>query len=121
MKQDTAEQLEVFRKQRVAAEQALIEAEAPAANVSADSWTTKKKKRRRETDTTEGSDAKSKKLSVSDDNKFVTKVSKTIPQKTSPSSPKPEGISVKHAPTRGLPKQQATGLGLGSYSSDEDD
>ena len=69
MEQETAEQLEEFRKQRAAAEHSLLET-APGSNPTlgspvASSWMVKKKKRRRDHDgpPERATDSKSRKLS----------------------------------------------------------
>ncbi|KIW31549.1 uncharacterized protein PV07_03188 [Cladophialophora immunda] len=128
VKQETAEQLEAFRKQRAAAEQAGMGSnDAGKAGDAADkdSWAIKKKKRRREKESESEADPKLRKLSTADtaalaagaavDDEHNESAERAAPDK------KP-GISDQiEPPTTATPPQPAAGLGLVDYSSDEDE
>ncbi|KIX95390.1 uncharacterized protein Z520_08907 [Fonsecaea multimorphosa CBS 102226] len=123
VKQETAEQLEVFRKQRAAAEQALMggnEAGKPGEPADKDSWAIKKKKRRREKNSESEAEPKLRKLSAAetaaaDDDEHNAPVERTSPVNNPAIKDQIEPpITTKHP-------QPATGLGLVAYSSDEDE
>ncbi|OAP54440.1 hypothetical protein AYL99_11541 [Fonsecaea erecta] len=125
VKQETAEQLELFRKQRAAAEQALTEGNEtgkPGEPTDKDSWTIKKKKRRREKESESEGDSKLRKLSATaaaDDDEHnapATPAARTSPAKS-------PGIDdrVEPPPNTTTRAQPAVGLGLVAYSSDDDE
>ncbi|KAJ9607684.1 hypothetical protein H2200_007762 [Cladophialophora chaetospira] len=122
VRQETAEQLEAFRKQRAAAEQAMMDGPDPGADVAtsdAAAWATKKKKRRRDKDTEAGADPKLRKLSTPGEEKAATQ----SPEPTSPSSSVPPPPPPQRNDNNVKPPltQKSSGLGLAAYSSDEDD
>lgn len=132
-RQETAEQLEVFRKQRAAADQAALEAaKAQSATptssvaVATDSWVSSKKRRR---------------VDRAEEAAPLAKQSKASSEKTGPAASKPTPTSAQPEPIENnsdkvsieasASKDEASnaskkvstisGLGLGAYSSDEDD
>jgi hypothetical protein len=127
VKQETAEQLEAFRKQRALAEQALLEQTATAetsnlgGSIGKSAWTTQKKKRRRDKENESSFDFKSRKLSSSASDKIPTP--KRLEADSSEHDPvrdtRPEQPSASS--TKNVAKTDATGLGLGDYTSEEDD
>ncbi|EXJ82085.1 hypothetical protein A1O1_08154 [Capronia coronata CBS 617.96] len=131
VKQQTAEQLEAFRKQRALAEQALLDQHATDEATKADVpvgknvWTTQKKKRRRDKkDEGEGEfevNPKARKLSPLTAD---SKVSDTDQPDSTSSEHQNAGPEAKVSPDRpqtGPPKATPIALGLGDYSSDDDD
>ncbi|ETI22109.1 hypothetical protein G647_06181 [Cladophialophora carrionii CBS 160.54] len=123
VKQETAEQLDAFRKQRAAAEQAQIEGSlegAPSGPTDGGSWATKKKKRRREKDG-EPSDTKLRKLSTADGDRSVLPSSDPSCLAHSDPARPAKDSSVQVAPSKDELNQKSAGLGLAAYSSDEDD
>ncbi|KIW91274.1 uncharacterized protein Z519_08170 [Cladophialophora bantiana CBS 173.52] len=127
IKQETAEQLEVFRRQRAAAEQALVEGtEIGKSGDSVDNglWAIKKKKRRREKDGESDADPKSRKLSTAANTaaSAATAADDDHNAPTKRASPVNPDINDQITPpiTAARP-QAAVGLGLGAYSSDEDE
>ncbi|KAK4942383.1 hypothetical protein LTR10_017830 [Elasticomyces elasticus] len=130
VKKETADQLEAFRKQRAAAEQALSEQPTITETGKSDvqvgksSWTTQKKKRRRDREDEAGG-PKLRKLSSSVDEKMPT----TEPVKTQNAaiaelSNKGEttvSTAPSTKPANDAPKAASAGLGLVGYDSDEDD
>ncbi|KAL2429257.1 hypothetical protein ABEF95_003619 [Exophiala dermatitidis] len=132
VKQETAEQLEAFRKQRALAEQALLDQQAREAadnvdtTVSKNVWTTQKKKRRRDKDGESGSaeNSKARKLSSStNERKPVSPVSAEKPPtatSTDTPEPSPERKKSQIEAQTIQPKPAAVGLDLGDYSSDDD-
>jgi hypothetical protein len=120
VQQETAEQLESFRKHRAAAEQALLDdtgTEAAAAtNSDAGSWAAKKRKRRQEKQADAAGNGKLRKLSATEGDASPGKDSKSSPLATSKSTQQEKdrnGIA-----TAG---QKSSKLGLAAYSSDESD
>ncbi|OCT51948.1 putative NEFA-interacting nuclear protein NIP30 [Cladophialophora carrionii] len=123
VKQETAEQLDAFRKQRAAAEQAQIEdtlGGSPSGPTDGGSWATKKKKRRREKDG-EPSDTKLRKLSTADGDRSVLPSSDPSCLAHSDPARPAKDSSVQVAPSKDELNQKSAGLGLAAYSSDEDD
>lgn len=115
VKQETAEQIEAFRKQRAAAEQTLIDGTDGTAISDAGAWAMKKKKRRRDKDTELGSDPKLRKVSTAGEEKSEPKLPEPNSQSTSESPPQQKANDAKP------PLNKTAGsLGL-DYSSDEDD
>ncbi|KAL2430814.1 hypothetical protein ABEF95_013627 [Exophiala dermatitidis] len=132
VKQETAEQLEAFRKQRALAEQALLDQQAREAAENVDTtvgknvWTTQKKKRRRDKDgeSAENMNPKARKLSSStDDRKPASAEKPPTATSTRPSPPEPSSEREKsQTEVQSIhPKPAAIGLDLGDYSSDDDD
>jgi hypothetical protein len=124
VKQETAEQLELFRKQRAAAEQAHIEGThdgTPGASTDGSSWATKKKKRRREKDGEPSGDVKLRKLSTADNDKSVLRSSDANSPAKSESPHQARDNNVEAVPSKVQLNQKSAGLGLAAYSSDEDD
>lgn len=124
VKQEAAEQLEAFRKQRALAEQALLDQKASDEAgkvddpVSKNAWA--KKKRRRDKENGPSGESKSRKLSTSAEDK----VSTTPQRSRTPSAHPGPSLEEKKAFTlaqTGPPKAASVALGLGDYSSDEDD
>lgn len=127
VRQETTEQLEVFRKQRALAEQALLEQATTEETSKSDdvvgksAWTTQKKRRRRDKESDPGSDSKSRKLSSPVDDKALaperakTNSSEQVPlQNTELQQP-----SIR--PTDDTLKPTTAGLDLGYSSSEEED
>ncbi|KAK5053879.1 hypothetical protein LTR84_001841 [Exophiala bonariae] len=148
VKEETAEQLDAFRKQRLQAEQSLIDADAQhnenSGNAaSSDAWVIKKKKRRRDQDRTTSAESttvttKLRKLSstaaddkgdpVDSDTSPITKTPvpvEPVPQKTGTTDTQilSPGITstLQQQRQTAVPVAASAGLGLGGYSSDEDD
>ncbi|EXJ58922.1 hypothetical protein A1O7_06352 [Cladophialophora yegresii CBS 114405] len=126
VKQETAEQLEAFRKQRAAAEQAQIEGTldgAPGGPTDGGAWATKKKNKRRREKDGEPNDPSTKlrKLSTADDDRSVLQSSN--PSGLAKGDPAPQGrdSNVQAMPSKDQLKHKPAGLGLAAYSSDEDD
>ncbi|EXJ71488.1 uncharacterized protein A1O5_05296 [Cladophialophora psammophila CBS 110553] len=128
IKQETAEQLEVFRKQRAAAEQALVEGtEIGKSSDPVDNglWAIKKKKRRRENGGESDADPKSRKLSTADGTAATAAAAdddndhNALAKRASPVSPDINDQITP--PIIAARPRAAVGLGLGAYSSDEDE
>jgi hypothetical protein len=115
MKQETAEQLDAFRKQRAAAEQT-VTGGTEITDAAKDTWTTSKKKRRREPEP--GLVAKARKVANEDDSKD-TKPVNAAPSATVASTNKPTKTTVA---TSKVDTPAPAGLNLCAYgSSDEED
>lgn len=138
VKEETAEQLDAFRKQRALAEQSLhgLDDEnsgKPDNPTGADAWSLKKKKRRRDQDRSAESTGVGTKLrktscSATDDRRPIenlsapTAHSKEAPVKQMESSTTPTTIKGSSPSLQQQkPSPISAGLGLGGYSSDEDD
>ncbi|EXJ77445.1 hypothetical protein A1O3_09671 [Capronia epimyces CBS 606.96] len=128
VKNETAEQLEAFRKQRALAEQALLNQQANDevgkldAPVGRAAWVTQKKKRRRDKESESGQDPKSRKLSSPTDDQGPASVqpNSLTSDRTNATDARPED---KKSPTQSQtdpPKVTPVGLDLGDYSSDDD-
>jgi hypothetical protein len=115
VKQETAEQLDAFRKQRAAAEQTATEGNKTTEGPR-DNWTTTKKKRRREQEP--GLVTKARKIV----NKDVSDIIKLV--NAAPSAPAISASETTKRPAAPATKatQAPTSLNLGAYgSSDEED
>ncbi|KAH0843103.1 hypothetical protein AYO21_03396 [Fonsecaea monophora] len=127
VKQETAEQLEVFRKQRAAAEQALMggnEAGTPGNPADKESWAVKKKKRRREKDNESEVDSKLRKVSTTADTTTPADADEDQQDAAAEgASPVNKlGIDDEVEPSKAAARPQpAVGLSLVAYSSDEDE
>lgn len=128
VKEETAEQLEAFRKQRLLAEQSLVDADAqhndPSGDAAgSDAWAIKKKKRRRDQDRTTSAEStnvntKLRKLSSTATDDKHERVESDTSHLTKPPVESIAKTEQQQTATRTAP---AAGLGLGGYSSDEDD
>lgn len=136
-KRETAEQLETFRKQREAAEQANLESSlehdsSTQADVSRNAWTTKKKRKRDQGPGRE-EETKLKKISSHEDSTNVDISPKLnlapLTQTTMKANLLDDMPVIKEdrartlsvsPPTIPSQKSASVGLGLGAYSSDED-
>ncbi len=132
VKQETAEQLEAFRKQRALAEQALLDTstadqkDKSSIPVDKTAWTMQKKKRRRDKDNEPQSEPKSRKLSASAPEEPQSKqksASESSEGLEVLSSTKVDDKPKVSSATAANERHQATpvGLGLADYTSDEDD
>jgi len=138
VKEETAEQLDAFRKQRALAEQSLLGLDddnggKPDNPTGADTWSLKKRKRRRDEDRSTQSLSVGAKLrrtsSSATDGRhpMVSESSSTarseeVPGKSMENSTGPS--TVNESPPQieqQKPSPITVGLGLGGYSSDEDD
>lgn len=142
MEQETAEQLEEFRKQRAAAEHSLLETttthggDPTLGSPVASSWMVKKKKRRRDHDGPEerAPDTKTRKLPSPLEDHTVAPTLTSPPSETH-SLKEPKGASrpaetsdkasesssaATTATKQSTPPTASSQLGLQGYSSDED-
>jgi hypothetical protein len=139
VRKETAEQLEVFRKQREAAEKAQFQEDNDAAPnagkagspISQETWAAKPKKRRRDKGIIPTQGAKLRKMSSTDSGKPDSPTLKTAATedhaKTTPTVTPTNALETDVEPTTkpGGPSLEqkstpAAVLGLGNYSSDED-
>ena len=123
VKQETAEQLEAFRIQRAAAEQAAVEGTDAGPVEAGGSWAAKKKKRRREKEVEPTGDTKLRRLSTADNNNPATESLEStslVKQREPPPRGRVGNIQVTPI-SKATVNQKSTGLGLAAYSSDEDD
>jgi len=130
VKQETAEQLEAFRKQRAEAEKEHLDqgspskAESLGAPVVKNEWSTQKKRRRRDKDNESASDNKLRRLSSSVGHKSVAaeapksnNAEKAYSPEAAKQTPKDQN---KTTSTTVAPTTNTVGLGLGDYPSDDD-
>jgi hypothetical protein len=140
VRKETAEQLEIFRKQREAAEKAQFEEDndsAPNAGeagspISQETWAAKPKKRRRDKEIVPSQGGKLRKMSSTDSGKpdspsLKTAVAEDHSKTTSTVTRPNNALETDVEPTTkpGVPSLEqnstvAAVLGLGNYSSDED-
>ena len=135
VRKETAEQLEVFRKQREAAEKAQFEEDIAVASTgmagspaTQEAWAPRPKKRRRDKEAPPSLGAKLRKMSSTDSGKpdlsipNAAETSKTAP--TGPTTNEDQlDVASKTQSEEPAPKQKSlpgAALGLGGYSSDED-
>ena len=128
VKQETAEQLEGFRKQRALVEQTLLEkpsdndASKLGAPVVRNAWTVEKKKRRRDKEIESGGDPKLRKLaSFTDHAAQLLHASKDVRSPINPTDDDGVVRQLLASQNKDAPQSVAAGLGLGDYSSDQDD
>lgn len=136
VRKETAEQLELFREQREAAEKAQFEeANDAAANnagspVSQETWAAKPKKRRRDKELVPSQEAKLRKLSSTEPGKPESPLLKATTENQANFASKVDTINALEAdvapakkPEVLVPEQKSTPaaiLGLGDYYSGED-
>ncbi|KEF55926.1 uncharacterized protein A1O9_07506 [Exophiala aquamarina CBS 119918] len=137
VKEETAEQLDAFRKQRALAEQSLLGLDDENSNKpdsqAGDAWSLKKKKRRRDEDhSTEsagvGTKVRKTSSSATDDRSPIESLNAPAAHSKEASVNKAESSTMPttiKSPSPSLPQQKpspvSAGLGLGGYTSDEDD
>lgn len=136
MRQETAEQLEAFRKHRALADDALRgeptgdEAGGLGAPVGENTWTMKKRKRRREKENEAGGDPglKLRKVSSSADQQSALEHTESTVASTSTTSKQPDiehsrdaARSAKTTDDGPTKAPTSVGLGLGNYSSEDEE
>lgn len=129
VKQETAQQLEAFRKQRAVGEQALLDQARGDDRgnlddpVGGSSWTWKKKKRRREKGSESGGDPKLRKLSSSTHETPVTEPSSVTTSQHLNDTDVGRGTNRDEVTTISKEesvKANTVGLGLGDYDSEDE-